>query len=1437
MLKNHLKEEQKTSENLVNILSQCKLNPSEDPLNELKTSIPQKIQELEEQKKVFEEQDKALKNEGKASKNASEIDKLNKDLQSHQASKRSLETLKELCDFAKKIQKNNENPKKLLESLCGGLEKFLGFKNGNYTGEGIVYSDLDRLCDGVMSFLHGVLDNIQPKLGLHSHHITTAIESLKLHKHSGKEGFNTAIVKVAEGVNKYNVSVREGNEKVSAPIKKLQDFLTTGEWFKRFNSLQAENISGYPKVEDLHVTSADGLVKECLGNAEKHFRPLDIAITNNNDIETAINDLNYELRDKVNKARKTIRHEIDLLTQLSMKAKADREAVKNQVTEQLDNLNEDVKQKTKKRMEKLREFLLEKVKSINELLVDVNAKLKGYVKDLDQWIKDAEAYVVYAIKMAKKMTEKDFVKTEDEAIKAAATKLLKDGQTLWTAYENANALVTEAIATATSRIDGLKNDVVLDLEELRDAIKSKVGDYISKLAAAIDHASERISSTYSGQGVSALYLKLDNKSQLYQVLYSVAQNRTDLTKDLENAMTAFRHAKSKWKGKNPIPTPDSLIEALSSDTKKQIQDAYDERNNGHVGVDPTKKILTQNFENKKDIDKQAINDISAQLQETEKPVDEGSIDGALFETQSKQVTENLMMVLQKFISVGSKNKVELETLNGTFEAIKNAKTNIHTLRTSELKEAMKQTSALITALPRAIDNTYKDIDKYLSDHVKKAKASILNVVNKRYVTSIQLILNQFADKISTELDGLPEAINRDLRIGHKGLMRTMQGVFVGSNTTDENIKRLQDLATNMSSLGKKEAFQQLCNVFQYYFGLIKDYVDGDITRVNEEENRKKNPSVPKLEDPYASMFQSIFEAFNNLLTHLNTQHRYDHKVPEMLDDLESALSQLRPKDFSLPNSPTLDGVTAGLGKFTGELRKVYISTYDSQTFEHELEDAEFLISNTGNRTIKKLSGYGEKCSKVLLTAFPMIHKMLMKLNKYGNMGWKREQIINTNNLGKFFTDNGYKVNSEPSKQTGELWDHADRTGSSIATKLAQFELSNVLTSNRRPLTDVISELHTHLQYYNQTCHIRNIQSPKMPCNIHQMLTWFSGLPHNRVHKNLTDHILKLFSKPENVDVPKPSDYILNAYPSGFSAQNIIDALNRVCHKSHDVLVAIQGHGHADGIYACDFYTNVENLSYPSNMDTLLCLLLGIAKRIYQQLHFLYQQCTFDTTMSGWSDCWYGQGVGGSAWQCNTLQCPNQNDDQCANQGGTQTADQLGDQPCKQHPKCGLKSSLQSFLEDGLQGFLPHVLTSGKGITCLTCTKTSSGMPCQTPMGYPEIAVTASHRQTGEHIKNVLHTFCGNLDSPLTKLCARFNCLMPSPPVTLGGMFAFFYGLFNNWSKSDAHRKTALHNAVTKAHFGVEYNDMDNCYKLFESSKHSSTQTQIAIPAIQNVERI
>ncbi|CDR71453.1 hypothetical protein, conserved [Babesia bigemina] len=343
---------------------------------------------------------------------------------------------------------------------------------------------------------------------------------------------------------------------------------------------------------------------------------------------------------------------------------------------------------------------------------------------------------------------------------------------------------------------------------------------------------------------------------------------------------------------------------------------------------------------------------------------------------------------------------------------------------------------------------------------------------------------------------------------------------------------------------------------------------------------------------------------------------------------------------------------------------------------------------------------------------------------------------------------------------------------------------------------------------------------KQPSSVYEMLLWLSGFPYNPVYQPLSfNGFSELFEKEENNAANSEGDEILletddadslPAYPENITVGGISGILTEVCHQAHDVLTSILGHGHADGIYAVDFNTNSQGFSYPSRYGQCIDMLVDILHRLYQQLYFVYCQCCNDEICSGWRGCLYGNAIGGSDWKCNSKQCA----DQKCNQKVNQT--------CELHPKCGVKSPLQSYLEDGLPGFLPHPF---KKPGCkLECTVSNHrGIPCKTPMGFTDISTMASHTQIGEHLRKVLAEFCGKQGSPLTKLCGYFNCLLQTPPQTLGDMFAFYYNFTNRWSMGNSeHREAAFNTAVNNANFGVNYEEL-KVYYIFSFS-HSEAWT-------------
>ncbi|GBE62882.1 hypothetical protein, conserved [Babesia ovata] len=339
-----------------------------------------------------------------------------------------------------------------------------------------------------------------------------------------------------------------------------------------------------------------------------------------------------------------------------------------------------------------------------------------------------------------------------------------------------------------------------------------------------------------------------------------------------------------------------------------------------------------------------------------------------------------------------------------------------------------------------------------------------------------------------------------------------------------------------------------------------------------------------------------------------------------------------------------------------------------------------------------------------------------------------------------------------------------------------------------------------------------------------MLVWCCGLTYNAVYLGLNSEALpSLFEADEpdagesEVSLTDLGSLALKAHPRVITPASLTDALTEVCHRSHSVLTTLLGFGHAGGIYAVDFNTNHGGLLYPCDMETLLCLLFDVLRRLHHQLYFLYRRCLYNARHGGWLDCWYGRGVGGSAWRCNTMQCANQMCDQQCNQ----THNQICNQSCDQHPKCGVKSPLQSFLEDGLVGFLPHAVTpKDTCVKCSACDTKSPGLPCKTPMGLSNITWLASGASQGRRIMDVLGAFCGGASSPLARLCGSLSCLFTRPPRTPDELFAFYYNFLCNWTQTGEHRKEAFDDAGGAACFRQRGVTLD-VSTIFRTSNHGS----------------
>ncbi|CDR71901.1 hypothetical protein, conserved [Babesia bigemina] len=306
-----------------------------------------------------------------------------------------LEKVEKLCGFYENSKNASNDPKNLLDNLCDGLQTFLGYDKDSkgYDGSGIVYSDLDRLCDAVMGFLSGVLSNIKEHLGQHKNSLDDAINILNANKHGGKKGFNDAIVKVVEGVGRYNKGVEQSNTSIRNPIRTLLKYVKAekGTLLDGLNAIiQVPDDAAHDAVEQAETQVRDKLT-ECQQAADTFNTAFNLKTQT--DMNKCITDLNDKIETKVRHSIGNVKHESERLKALAQKERSDLDATIKVTTDTLENLRSGVRKNVCERVTTLVSDLKNIVTLILKELRAMNLKLEWLVKELKQWMEEAKKII------------------------------------------------------------------------------------------------------------------------------------------------------------------------------------------------------------------------------------------------------------------------------------------------------------------------------------------------------------------------------------------------------------------------------------------------------------------------------------------------------------------------------------------------------------------------------------------------------------------------------------------------------------------------------------------------------------------------------------------------------------------------------------------------------------------------------------------------------------------------------------------------------------------------------------------------------------------------------------------------------------------------------------------------------------------------------------
>ncbi|GBE62942.1 hypothetical protein, conserved [Babesia ovata] len=1421
-----------------------------------------------------------------------EIKRLNKQHKDCETCQKSLPSSdcgqhKKLEDLQEKLktltQNNNNSPRELLNNLCTGLEKFLGYQDGNYTGKGIVYSDLDRLCDGVMSFLHGVLESVKDD------------ESVTTYDKDASNKISSLPEKLA--ITQVSDALGAWDKELSWRTWTLNDALST---------LQNNNVAHFSELLSfLNMSPPDkvaGRLGLCIQEAEKLQQAYKQA-------DTHYNNLDRHLKINLKDAMYRVQLEVDKF--VAAASNSGLKAVVEKAGGELSDLKWKVERKVHSAVGTMVDDIVVKFnEQIKAPIKDIRSTLIEVEKDLLKWIEEAGKIIKKVIGKCDAIVAKLEGTTVDgtenperEAVKTAAGKLYYHAQSLWTAANSAKKLVEKLAAdakqTLTTRatyieeqlknikasvefkvseaakaVELLDDKLNVDMQALKEKISKSVKDYIGKLAEALGKGMGSATGTWKGNarpGVKALQdavaaWKTTDMAKFGESFGKVLSEATtggmtgELGQYIEwvlyNLMKVGQHMKSN--------KPDIVLNELKQSIGDKIEGKF-ATSFAKIG----NYYAFEQYNPQRDTARGKINDVknADNFNKLDKyDVDVCGADGKKLETKIEDIKLGVQDALNSAIGSIDKPKVLSDALidvtsalNTFTDAVKNlvnggsfmdnennkgAKKllqDVHQMINNgtwidEKVKGLTEIKGRIHNLQNGVfaqlfsyaDNFYdhvvkdqanlaiKQINEFIEENIHNATETIQDEARNTYYSRISKMLDEMKESINWEITVIDKAIRSDLHTGVKGFLKHFMGNIEISGIPSSE-KKLEAL-TKRENSDPKKGFITLSTALNDYLRPIFTYVIGEVKSVFPNTPAAVGDAM--ITHPYREEIESVKNAFDALLQHLEVEeniYHFDYDFQNLLAALTDAVNGLSPDKFGATSCNVLDVLKKGMLSFTEQLQTAYVNKYCDQEY---------------------VNADGPKYAKLFMSILRGVIVGLEKVNEKcnGSGEWKDYKICEKegkekNPLGVFFENSGFKVPpNDGSKQGGELKWKVDWNGKNVFDLFTDSKTGLFKDVSGAYESDVLDRLHALLHNYYSACHLNHIPTPATPTSVYKMLIWLSGFWYNPMYDKVCVYVRDLFDKPkEESKLQDPSSYALDA-TTLFSATTITDTLSDVCDHAEKTLVAILGFGHAEGEYAVEFTDNSHKLLYPSSPSQCFDTLSEILYRLYHQLNFLFIQCSRTYDANTWRECWYGSGIGGSSWECNKTQCANQEcpqkADQKGNQNGNQGGNRLVTQTCDQHPMCGLKSPLQSFLEDGLPGFLPH---SFKTPGCkLTCTVSNHrGIPCKTPMGFGDIATTSSHTKTGAHLRDVLREFCGDSESPLTKLCSLLTCLSQRTPQTLDDLFAFYFCYLYGWNDKDMmrkkHQKGAFDESVKKAYFNKQYDDLD-VTPMFESSVHGSGDT-------------
>ncbi|GBE63031.1 hypothetical protein, conserved [Babesia ovata] len=342
--------------------------------------------------------------------------------------------------------------------------------------------------------------------------------------YKGHEGFSKLLPKLTKQVEQYNKEVKASNDSINKPIKDiLEEISDENAWRRNVNEIKVDSVT------EEEVKKVETLVSECKKFCKTFTDAFEFKDNKvkKSEMRNVIRHLNSALQPIMNSALKAVSHEIGRLEKLSDNDKKMLAAMESKITETCKTLKDEINRGITAEVEDLVKELRSKVQEILMLLKEINEKLKGYVNQLDEWIKKADALANEASDEANFISGKRPGFDYQNGIKKIVRELDERSRVLCSYIDEVKKELKSKVTAALKGVIAMNEAVRTDLNQVKGQLLTGLNNYVSKYVEEVQKKVKEIKGEPDGNsGLSQVVAKVKEWAEKFRGNFAGAGGST-----------------------------------------------------------------------------------------------------------------------------------------------------------------------------------------------------------------------------------------------------------------------------------------------------------------------------------------------------------------------------------------------------------------------------------------------------------------------------------------------------------------------------------------------------------------------------------------------------------------------------------------------------------------------------------------------------------------------------------------------------------------------------------------------------------------------------------------------------------------------------------------------------------------------------------------------